>query len=139
MVDLKAIRARSSSATPGPWKRMPHPFGDSEMQGCVMASDEANNILVAGACVICRSEDCEFVAHARTDVPSLCDALEAAQALNQEAVKMLREVEWRGGNVGDMSGCPSCGADAYPYQKPEKVHFPDCKVAALLSRLEGKP
>jgi hypothetical protein len=77
--ELEEMRALAEAATPGPWVRRPHPFGDSETHGCVKAPS-ANGILVAGATVIARNEDCEFIAHARTGVPRLLAHVEALEA-----------------------------------------------------------
>jgi hypothetical protein len=122
---LKAIRARAEAATPGPWRFQayvsdpgrPEEFGiagASEIDGCPT--------LVSGDGFLFEEKDARFVAHARTDVPALLAALEAAQALNREAAKMLRGLAY--------SACNG------PEVAPSAAYMPD-DVAALLFRLEA--
>ena len=74
-----AIRAREQAATPGPWRAMPNQGGvpngvDLCLDPCVFAvvhSDAEPPNLAA---------DTAFIAHARTDVPSLLAEVEALQA-----------------------------------------------------------
>jgi hypothetical protein len=168
-LDLQAIRARIDLATPGPWSEddgnigseplaearqaiilrrlrgetgLPHPDdGLKSPLGFVASTHQEQPNFEA---------DAEFIAHARTDVPALCDALEtatkraadwrekaeelaacalriieerdAARGLSIEAALMLRRV----GPVGNEY-CLVCGDG----------HTEDCAFVALLARLEA--
>ena len=87
-VDRDAIRARADAATPGPWScyaTVPYevfvePVGDDHDSPAIAHQ-------MVWQC------DAEFIAHARTDVPALLDALAAAEAERDEARRL--SVEWR--------------------------------------------
>ena len=72
---LDAIRDRADKATPGPWDFQPW------STFALPSGDYAESILLANASLdgeVARGlldEDGEFIAHARTDVPALVDAL----------------------------------------------------------------
>jgi len=77
--EIAAIRERAERATPGPWEydRLTYAIGQS-MPGYIVAKS------------MLRHPDAEFIAHARTDVPRLLDALEAAQEREAKLVEALQ-------------------------------------------------
>lgn len=86
---LDRIKARAAEATPGPWEARENTVaaitGTGDCGGCSGILSPAHEpscywsqIAEAGA------EDAEFIAHARTDVDRLTEALEAVLALHVE-------------------------------------------------------
>lgn len=81
-LDIAAIRARAEAATPGPWEHYEHPERESDDP-----HDRSDDVRLPGGtswrhnpiAVETRHHDAAFIASARTDVPALCDALEAAE------------------------------------------------------------
>jgi len=76
-LDLAAIRARADAATPGPWKLwgmsvLADPVGDSNLDTAILVANtafrDANGRL--------RTNDADFIAAARTDVPALLAEVE---------------------------------------------------------------
>lgn len=54
-----------------------------------------------------------------------------------EMLELLRDLEWS----GEEGSCPSCHSEGvspvgFPANRP---HRPDCKLAALLARIDGEP
>lgn len=88
-VDVRVLiaqaRERAEKATPGPWV-----FSDSSdprgRKGEFRSASPHNGFMLVGPWI--NDADAEFIAAARTDVPALCDALEAAHA----EVERLREL-----------------------------------------------
>lgn len=71
-VDTKAIRARAEAATVGPWR--------VQTPACEHDDDEHSAIKGGGALVtdcVANENDAAFIAHARADIPALCDEVEA--------------------------------------------------------------
>lgn len=67
-LDREAMRRRAEAATPGPWSISQYP------QSAFVHAGGGGTFGPA------RKPDAEFIAHARTDVPALLDALGAAEA-----------------------------------------------------------
>lgn len=114
--ERKAARARCEAATPGPWVNMP----DGPLFGLILASGDH----------ICempplddRTEDFEFIAHARTDLPAALDALDAKDAEIAGLMEALKEqMEYcRDGN--NVNYCALC-------------HVAECKARAALEGRE---
>ena len=100
---IEEIEARAAKATPGPWKLETHivePEGSSQVIRCGDRVDCWNNESCANA---------EFIAHAREDVPWLCEtvrqliarlgAVEAQNAAMREALEtflMAYDPSWPG-------------------------------------------
>lgn len=68
-------------------------------------------------------------------------ALEAALAAQaraeqerDEALSLLREVEWSGSACHDYGSSPACPACERDMSGGDKTHAPDCKLAALLAK-----
>ena len=72
-LDLAPIKARADAATEGPWERR-----DGEDYAMVDAPERPQIALVASG------EDATFIAHARTDVPALCDEIERLRAVFEQ-------------------------------------------------------
>lgn len=89
-----AIRARVDRATEGPWGHHAHTHGlpsDGPTHVCVF---DPEDVPVAELDYSSWGErDAEFIAHARTDVPALLDALDAAEAENERLRVTLYESE----------------------------------------------
>ena len=70
-VDTKAIRARADGSTVGPWR--------VQTAACEHGDDEHSAIKGGGALVtdcVENENDAAFIAHARADIPALCDEVE---------------------------------------------------------------
>ena len=102
---LARIRAQADAATEGPWEasmdRVEH-TGDSEY---------------AVAYDVAREEDVEFIAHARTDVPALVEALRAVLNLHFKAQPIPAAFGTQEG--GDY--CVTCAED-WPCPTVETIH-----------------
>jgi len=82
-LDLPAIRARVDAATEGPWRIAdPLPGLQSGESGSPRYDIEPDGIAtqLSGLVEWRIPADADFIAHARTDVPALLDALATAQA-----------------------------------------------------------
>ena len=97
-MDIVEIRQRVEKATPGPWSLQPAEWecdcGGDEDGHAHKAPDQCRDgwwldaAWVAGPILIEHGDgwtgfndaDADFMAHAREDVPALCNALEAAEA-----------------------------------------------------------
>ena len=79
--EIVAIRERAEAATSGPWLRWVGPF---EYDHVVNHDDTVY------VCQQLYSGDAAFIAAARTDVPRLCDELEAAREVLEAALPLLR-------------------------------------------------
>jgi hypothetical protein len=83
---LAAIRERAQAATEGPWwgggsNRRRDAVG---LVGRLSDRGTGNAIAVLAGVGMDRVADAEFIAHARTDVPALVEALEAVLAIHEE-------------------------------------------------------
>jgi predicted oxidoreductase len=63
--ELRAIQERCDKASPGPWKAWVE--GRDHVAGSSMIQTSAEDIEMTGA----TTEDYDFIAHARSDVPAL--------------------------------------------------------------------
>lgn len=95
-VDVAAIRARVDAATIGPWVAIHwpqhHPDDPEwEVESHALEFDDPRGIAGHGAEQ--GEADAEFIAHARTDVPALLDALVSAESRAQEAENAVSRVE----------------------------------------------
>lgn len=84
MTDLTAltapIRAREEAATKGPWRTW---IDNGERRGAAVETSWSHDADGSDTELItdwCSPSDAEFIAHARTDVPRLLQALEGAEA-----------------------------------------------------------
>lgn len=85
-VDVEAIRARADAATPGPWESSHEP---RHARARVWA--EAGTVDVCE--MLSSIMDERFIAHARADVPALCDALERERRISS-AWRALATARW---------------------------------------------
>lgn len=93
-LDIEAIKARVAAATAGPWS----------WEGSIYEHMEAEIVAKRGLAQLWKSDnvipDAAFIAHARTDIPDLIAALEAAER-ERDALKeagtgldaLLEEIE----------------------------------------------
>lgn len=82
--DVKAIHERCEKATPGPW----HVYANiKRLLGIFNRRDDC---VIAVRSTLSR-EDADFIAHARTDIPMLLDALAAAQS---EKAAERKRIAW---------------------------------------------
>lgn len=83
--DLEAIRARKDAATPGPW--------DAPLLGGVWTDDDGGGWITTDA----EDANAEFIAHARTDIPDLLEAIDRLRSMlidaETEAQMQAAEVE----------------------------------------------
>lgn len=106
---LKSLRERVEAATEGPWGVLSagnHRAGAVAAQEGVIADTESPS----------QQDDAEFIAHARTDLPRLLDAVE-------KVLELHYAVHWR-----DLHD--TCHEDGCRYPCPT--------VAAINDALEGK-
>jgi hypothetical protein len=70
-LDLDAIESRANTATPGPWEAQN--YDDDEMDGNWPYTNRVGrpDSAKALAHIVLGSQDAEFVAHAREDIPAL--------------------------------------------------------------------
>ena len=140
MKRLDEIEARANAATEGPWEvngpdqpwaiishgsdsvlhayEQHHPY----CEGCE-CGDSRSEVALSG-------EDAEFIAHARTDVPALLDALEKVLRLHPRVVVLHADPEF-----GRMEDDAICGACIVDY---EAADWPCPTVEAITTALEGE-
>ena len=114
---LNRIREQSDNAVEGPW--------DAYM-GRI---DHPGRSLVAVAYDVAREEDAEFIAHARTDVPALLDALEKVLRLHPRVVVLHADPEF--GRMEDDTICGACIVNHEP------ADWPCPNVTAITTALNG--
>jgi hypothetical protein len=78
-IDTAAMRARCEAATPGPWNYI-------KAYGEYVRDNDGRNISLNY-----RTEDANFVTHARSDLPDLLNAYEALEAEN---ARLREEAQW---------------------------------------------
>jgi hypothetical protein len=123
------MRERAEAATEGPWwgggnNRRRDAVG---LVGRLSDRGTGNAIAVLAGVGMDRVTDAEFIAHARTDVPVLVEALEAALAIHQP--------EWTDPDVLDASGYYRCSADHWTLDD----QTPACPtVTAIETALEDR-
>ena len=91
MIDTKAIRERADKATPGPWTDGYY-FGGAGEVFSLDARGE-RKVHVADCFTGPWNKDSAFIAHAREDVPALCDALDAARARAERLAAYVRAAQ----------------------------------------------
>jgi hypothetical protein len=107
--DVIEIRARAEAATPGPWW---------EDHAEIMSHDG----MVSMPCV--RPVDAEFIAHARTDVPALCERVRVLTETLAGVYDMLPR--WSCKSM-EPDGCPVCVARSVLAAAPsEPTVCPTC-------------
>lgn len=79
---IAEIRARAEATTPGPWRARDAEFFQHIILGPGPTDElgESRPQVVAATQNVGWRSNAEFIAHARTDVPALLDALDAAEA-----------------------------------------------------------
>jgi len=137
MKRLDEIEARANAATPGPW----------EWEGEAKAEwEEGANSLIpsrrpddpvlygygydASGIEVKNPADAEFIAHARTDVPALLDALEKVLRLHPRVVVLHADPEF--GRMEDDAICGACIVNHEP------ADWPCPTVEAITTALEGE-
>lgn len=123
--EVAAIRRRAEAATPGPWhvrngyyffEQIPYPA--VEAAGWVVAMlDEGNQMKPPTDDIGRESQrvtaaNAEFIAHARTDIPALCDALEAREkqlAALQAPSTEARDLAKKIAAIVPIDNGPGCG------------------------------
>lgn len=98
-LDREAVQRRAEAATPGPWFAAGRVGGETARRLVQELKDDDHALTWPRA-------DIDFIAHARTDVPALLDALRAAEARLAESVprSALVQVGWTHchGRVAEM-------------------------------------
>lgn len=82
--DREAARARCDAATEGPWTL------DSPPEASLIISTPTTWAVFDGEA---ETDDAEFIAHARTDLPAALDQLEAAEVVGGRLAKELAQAE----------------------------------------------
>lgn len=167
--ELAAIRARVEAATPGPWvsyTNAPHEAAEARPpSGCSVDSRAAENVLLwAGRHrdreggfyddsvvddVVMRA-DATFIAHARQDVPRLCDEVaRLTSEVERLSARVPRWVNvgtdravWRLRVAGQDVGSTQIELDTSGrwYEWPACVRYPDLPTAcAAVCRRLGLP
>ena len=129
---LARIRRRADAATEGPWQKNqyePYPGHD---HGDVSICGRQGNVTVAYWYYDDKYEtaDAEFIAHARTAVPALLDALEKVFRLHPRVVVLHADPEF--GRMEDDAICGACIVNHEP------ADWPCPTVEAITTALEGE-
>jgi hypothetical protein len=101
--EIRAIRERAGKASEGPWES----HGDSPGKP-PMVWDNSGDAIVSqmpNGRPYFEPEDANFIAHARTDVPALCDAVEEARKVLRKVIEIEGpglDTLRRRGNAGDI-------------------------------------
>ena len=129
---LAEIEGRADGATAGPWRAWDpedRAYNPSVTRGAQTRwPDEGNWIAEAGPVAINGTHDAIFIAHARTDVPRMAEALRAVLALHYLASATIQ----RSDGPYIIDGCHECIADDYPCPTVTAI------TAALSVSEEGK-
>ena len=125
---LDEIEARANAATEGPWEHEPPPGpGEDPMRPiCVYPKEDGGTL----AYVQPLEADAEFIAHSRTDVPALLDALEKVLRLHPRVVVLHADPEF--GRMEDDAICGACIVNHEP------ADWPCPTVEAITTALEGE-
>lgn len=115
MKRLDEIEARTTAATEGPWEVKPYRDERRKEEGDIDSITGPGPTIIVEqlGCNCCdvglsvADPDAEFIAHARTDVPALVAALEAA--LNEHPTGVFHSF------AGDVQWCNACDG---PYPCP---------------------
>lgn len=120
---LNRIRRQADAATEGPWVGIRYPDG------------LLGRVIVSGELGVCIAEDfpddadAEFIAHARTAVPALLDALEKVLRLHPRVVVLHADPEF--GRMEDDAICGACIVNHEP------ADWPCPTVEAITTALNG--
>ncbi|NGQ95440.1 hypothetical protein G3578_09770 [Brevibacillus sp. SYP-B805] len=87
---IAAIRERAERATPGPWRWSNAKVLNGKYDFVPQGSYLADTLIMFGDTYENGEHDAEFIAHARTDIPRLLDALEAAYERERKLIDALR-------------------------------------------------
>ena len=89
---VREARERAEKATPGPWEVQPKgEIGDSGMTAWMVTAGEDN---AAAFFTVEGFDDIDFIAHARADIPALCDAVEElGAALPNPCIDCLVDIQ----------------------------------------------
>ena len=125
---LNRIRKQADNATEGPWRHISifevggfveNPHGRELFD---WAQDDAGTICAP-------DPDAEFIAHARTTVPALLDALEKVLELHPRVVVLHADPEF--GRMEDDAICGACIVNH------EAADWPCPNVRAITTALDG--
>lgn len=116
--ELQTIRERVEGATKGPW------VGDPDDPRQIRAGEDEYWLASMRGDTASRRKDAEFIAHARTDLPRLLDAVE----------KVLAELDHASANGHHLDrDCQGVGpGERVPAVRTENIE------AAITTALEGK-
>ena len=114
MKRLDEIEARANAATEGPWEAYPGYQTDFGAWMSAAVDTAGGEYLVVEAE---RDKDADFIAHARTDVPALVEALRAVLNLHFKAQPIPAAFGTQEG--GDY--CVTCAED-WPCPTVETIH-----------------
>jgi hypothetical protein len=120
-VDIEAIRERANAATKGPWETA---HNDTYVGGSVIDGDWD---WIIGDLQIDSGQDqedyrgkrikenCIFVAHARQDIPALCDEIESlrerVKELEGKEKDLMALCERLANGIDHMDNCMACGEE----------------------------
>lgn len=104
---LKAIKARYEAATEGPWK-----YGSDTNKQIIYPTPFLNAKNKIAELGIYDIANCDFIAHARTDIPALCKEVERLRG----AVEATRDCMLANGEqCPDLKRpCEKCDLNTYP-------------------------
>ena len=123
---LARIRAQADAATEGPWEAE----YSGEQGNCVLPPEyQSTREAVAVTRLLSAQADAEFIAHARTDVPALLDALEKVLRLHPRVVVLHADPEF--GRMEDDAICGACIVNHEP------ADWPCPTVEAITTALNG--
>ena len=94
---LQEIRDRAEKATEGPWCLVSNNQihdRETKFNNCGVRIGETPNLIAVEKCPN-GSENAEFIAHARQDIPYLLDALQQAQEENKKLKNKLTNIKGR--------------------------------------------
>ena len=137
MKRLDEIEARANAATEGPWEWEGEAKGEWEIgANSLVPSRRPDDPVLYGygydasGIEVKNPADAEFIAHARTDVPALLDALEKVLRLHPRVVVLHADPEF--GRMEDDAICGACIVNHEP------ADWPCPTVEAITTALEGE-
>lgn len=137
MKRLDEIEARANAATPGPWEWEGEAKAEWEIgANSLVPSRRPDDPVLYGygydasGIEVKSPADAEFIAHARTDVPALLDALEKVLRLHPRVVVLHADPEF--GRMEDDAICGACIVSHEP------ADWPCPTVEAITTALEGE-
>lgn len=134
---LNEIEARANAATEGPWEWEGEAKGEWEIgANSLVPSRRPDDPVLYGygydasGIEVSNDADAQFIAHARTDVPALLDALEKVLRLHPRVVVLHADPEF--GRMEDDAICGACIVNHEP------ADWPCPTVEAITAALEGE-